>query len=810
MSVRTYFAIAARQAWTRRSQSALIVLYLGIGIGAGSTVFSLLSQIYLKPMPFPDSQNLSLVSMTFRGAECMGYCGRTPTREEVVEWQKASIPEFVSIGTISPSQVVAHTVSGTHVLEGAMISSHIQEMLGATVTLGRGFTARDFEADAPGTIVLSAKGWQKYFRRDEHVVGTTLQMGSRSYEVIGVMAPAFELGAPLFEFNDPIAEYWIPEQRASAGYSSVVTTLVRLREPAGVRRAEARLNAIVPAAFLSAQAGEKWQTKLVSLRAASAQRYRASFWNLFAAVGFLLMITCLNVAGLFLVRLNERASEFGTRVALGATRCSLAAQIISEVTFLSFAGCIVGIVFAWFGIKSLAFLPVNKLPFWTSPSLELDVAAVAAFLTVFCIVVIGSIPVAFYTPEKWLQAMRNRLSGDKERTRIRGIVVSVQIVLSVVMLATAGSFVNVLLSAERRDLGTVKKDVLFVQLQYPKDSAAHESNSLQNLITELLRVPGVRLAGTLANNPKLFGLARMTGKRVFVEGRSTAVTSSVAPTSSYDVSPGYFATMGIRVLAGRTFNDLDRVGATAVAILDSNTATAIFGTHSPIGARIRAEAKGTLSEWLTIVGTVQTTRAASLKPSTDIDPTLYRPIFQTGLDPTTVVLRVSSSPPKLRESIKQRIAAMNPNTAILNLLSMEESIGARLWEARLNSFVLSAFSIIALLLANTGLYAVLSFTVTSRRREFAIRIAMGATERSLVQIVVKAAFVLILPAVGLGLIIVLIGSRLLIGFVSESARLDLVTISVVSATFIASGLFASLLPARHASRTHPAVLLRDG
>jgi putative ABC transport system permease protein len=569
---------------------------------------------------------------------------------------------------------------------------------------------------------------------------------------------------------------------------------------------------------LRRQTPGQWRAGVQTLRDALAGRYRASFWYLLAAVVLVLLISCLNVAGLFLGRLVHRMPEFATRVALGATRVHLARQLLAEAAVIGVTGGAAGLAITWFGVSALRLLPARRLPFWNVVSLDWRVTAASAALTGGAIALVSVVPLIVFTPQRLFAVLRDRITASSRRSRLRSAFVSAQVALSLVLLAAAGAIGRVLLDAELRDIGMAKHSVLFVQLQprvMTDDDARVET---ARLVEQLRHVPGVVAVGAQGTQPRKRA-ARGAAERargtfseapaMTVESPAATLGDAVAPNSSTEVTAEYFSAMGVPIVRGRGFGSMDGPSDPPVAIIDEATARHMFPGTTPIGRRVKFGALGDDFPWMTIVGVSSSVRSDPLNTGGQYRPRLYRPATQFPAFPSSIIVRVSGRSYGPVAAIRRAIADVDPKMPIASIISIEDALASRLWEARFNAMVLGGFAMMALAVACLGVYAAVSYMVGTRRRELAVRIALGATRAEVIRIVMRSGATMLVPGLVGGLLGSFATIRIMRSLLYGADTVEPVVLGCVVSAIVGTALLSAFVPARRAADIEPATLLRS-
>jgi len=814
--------LAVRQLRRSRGVALFSAALLAVGIGGMLVAFSVINTLYFRPLPYPNANRLVRVETVLNDAGCGTSCARSPNGREVDAMARHAM-SIDALGTIRISAATFRSPNGAMLLEGAAVSRDLVSMLRLQPLLGRSFTATDYRSDAPAVVMLSNSGWHQDFNGDSSIVGRAIALDDVSYVVIGVLNAAAELGPPLFTFNARRAQYVIPD-RAPAIDASYNTVIARLRGDDALSTVHEELDKLISAVSNDGliAAGVDWRSNVVPVREAFIERYRASFWNLLSASSAVLLVTCLNVFGLYAARLHDRSQELATRVALGASRFRIAQQIAIETLVIAIAGGVGGTLVGFVGTSMMNLLPIDSLPFWTRLHMDIRGVALAAFLTGSIGVFLGAAALAVLAPRQLLTAWRIGVGGGRNSGRVRQTLVASQIALTVTLLTVAGLLGKVVLQAELRDIGTAKHGLMYVLLQTPNARSAEATIALNRRLAErLMTIPGVLAAGVqgtaLAQSPrdansrerKAVRTASADRPAIVVEGDESTPLQGGTGLSATNVSTQYFEAMGTPVLEGRAFTEIDHFGAPAVAVLDERTAGKIARNGKIVGKRIGIVSPEGDRTWMTVVGVVSDLVSNPLVQDARFVPRIYRPISQVPSSPSSAVIRVATAAYPTDNAVRAAVREADAEIATARILSVEESIGLRLSAARLNASLLVGCAIFATALCCLGIYAAVTFVVSARQREIAIRMALGATASEVVQqfMVVAARMV------GIGLLLGLVGAiastRFIKAMLYGADATSPGVLAVALGFMLASGLIAAWVPARRATRFEPAHLLRS-
>jgi putative ABC transport system permease protein len=778
--------------------AAIAVLTLGLGIGASVTAFSVVNAYLIRPLPFPDADRLVWVlPMPSREAFDQGI--RPPeeiqsldlapldgTFEEAAAWD---LDGFTLVGAGEPAYV-----------DGAWVSAGFFRALGVSAAHGRLFDQGETTSGAP-VAVISHVLWQRQFGGDPRVIGRTLTAFSTDrprerelFTIIGV------LPAPFWHFNR-FTDILVPLRGERA------ISIARLRRGISIDEAERRLNVVARAQFPGAD--PRWAMSLAGAREEHVHRVRPTLLVMLVAVGFVMLVACANVASLLVARAVERKRELAVRAALGAGRGRLVTQLVAESAILALLATAVGVALAYLALDLLGPVVAGQLPA-TVPggtsrlAIDSTVLVFSATLAVVTLASFGLLPAFLHgqvDPARALGESSRWSTAGRSRARTRSALVAAQLAVSLALLCGALMLVRTSRELERLELGfdprqVTKASVLLPLAQYAEP--AHRTAFVSAVLERLSAHPDIVAASVVNSHP-----FRDVGPRaVTADGASDTTLTAV----SYVIGPGYFETARVALLGGRTFDQRDDAAATPVAIVSASLAERAWPSGSAIGRRIRVGPPRSEGAWRTVVGVVRDTR----KNLTDVPaPDLYIPYAQDPRPYFFLLARSSGSEQSAAARLRDAVRAVDerqPLAEVATLTTVLEDAGA---SYRFLAVLLTGFSIFTVALATLGIYGVLSYLVTSRRQEIAVRIAFGARDGDLMRMVARQALPIIVAGLAAGAwMSVLLGRAIAsaIAGVRPSGVAGLLGAAVLLA---AAALLAVLIPARRAARVPPMLILRE-
>jgi predicted permease len=793
---------------------------LALGIGANTTIFTLVDAVFLNPLPVHQPSRLVAVFTTdekntggFLTHLQTSYLNYQDYRDKNEVFSGLAAHQFVPqlslvVEGSPPEQVVGQVVTGNYF-----------EVLGIRPGLGRFFLPdEDKTPGAHPVVVLSHGLWQRRFGGDPGVVGKTILLNSQGFTVVGVAPVEFRGTTPLFG-----PDLWLP----SMMWKQVVTGAFRdwiderrplvfditgrLKDKVDLRQAEANLKTV--GLQLERDYPEPNKGRNVTLVPLAQGAINPGFrgqmiavsWLLMGVVVVVLLIACSNVANLLLARANVRRKEIAIRLSMGASRRRVIRQLLTEAILLGLAGGALGLVFAIWGLDLLwAFRPPFVPDNIARPGISGTVLGFTFVISVLTGVLFGLVPA--------LQASRPNVSAELKnelqtvgrgfaRLRFGNLLVVGQIALSLVALICAGLFLRSLVNAQKIDPGFEMENLAV--LNFNLGTAGYDpvrGRAFQRQLTEQVeRLPGVGSASLATVLPLSGGgLARS----VFPEGKDTAEASGVlVPVNS--VGLGYFETLGVTLLRGRDFSEADREGSLLVAVVNETMAKRFWPDRDPLGARFRFYGDEAPRE---VVGVARDGKYFSL--GEDPQPFVYVPLLQNYDEAVTLQVRTMGDPAVVLASVQREIQALDRSLPVLNPRTISEVLSQSLWAPRMGAGLLGLFGGLALLLASVGIYGVMAYSVSQRTQEIGIRVAMGAARRDVLALVLKEGMRTVGIGVAFGVALSLVAARLLSSLLFGVGAADPATFSLTPLLLAGVALLATYLPARRAAAVDPISALR--
>jgi putative ABC transport system permease protein len=796
----------------------IAVLTLALGIGANTAIFSVVNAVLLRPLPYPEPDRLVFIYNSMRGP----YSKIGLIEAEFLRLRdRARSLELVSLYV--PITITLTGMGEAERLSAGMSSGDLFAALGARMALGRTFNLAEEPVGGNNAVILSHDFWRRRFTADPGVLGRALTLDERNFTIVGVLPQGFK--SPLELQADQAVELWLPP-----GYNlpnpcctHELSVIGRLREGRTIEQAQAEIKSIIagvmkeyPAAY--PKDGSK-QTLLKPLTMEIVGDLSQALWVLLAAVAFVLLIACGNVANLLLARNESRVSEIAIRTALGAGRARIIRQLLVESLLLAIIGGGLGLLLALWGLELLPALGAERIPRLYEIALDrwvLGFTLVTSLLTALFFGLAPAFQAVKFDLNAALKESGRAAALPKGRRRLRKALVVTEVALSLVLLAGAGLLIRSLWRLQQVETGFRAEHLLTMQLfppgfTYPDDPQV--AAFYENLLQRVRSLPGVTDAAAASGVP--IG-SRNAGTTMQIEGGPS--DDDMGRVAEFRVvSPGYFRTLGIRLVRGRLLDDSDQELAAPVAVINEAMARAYWPNGDALGRRFRLldrDPKDARTVFLTVVGIVADAKNVGLtqKVSQEAYVTMRQrtvAIAAMGFARRmTLAVRTSVEPMHLAAAIRQEVLALDRNVPIADVRTMEQILTRVTAQPRFNTILLGIFAAVALALAGVGIYGVLSYSVTQRTREIGIRIALGARRGDVVRLVVGQGMLLTLVGMAIGLAASFALTRLMEGLLYEVSATDPWTFALVASLLTGVALVACYIPARRAARVDPMVALR--
>jgi putative ABC transport system permease protein len=799
--------------------TAVVVGTLAVGLGMNTAVFSIVNAVMLRSLPYRQPDRLvslweevtktdELVNLYSSGRN-LGAAGShqriTVSPANLTDYRKGT-NAFEELAGVEATQMNLTGNGSPERLSGERVTANYFSALGVTPEIGRCFTAAEDRPGSDAVAMISHDFWQRRLGGDTAVLGRTVMLDARPYQVIGVMPRGFE-AATRFGQVAPV-EFFVPaaySRELLAGRANHDIGVVgRLRSGVSLGAAQERLDAVSTALGKEhADSNAGIRARIAPLRDDLVESVKDSLRALWGASALIVLITCVNVANLLLVRAVGRRHETSVRFALGAGRVRIVRQFLVESMVLAAAGCAAGILLGRILMRALVVAAPRSIPRLDTVSLDWTVFGAAAGIATVTGLAFGLAPAwqaSRTLPAESLRASE-RKSSSRSLARWRAVLMVVEVALSLVLTIGAGLFLKSFTLIMGMDLGLRTENVVTMSLDLPVlhyRTADRQFQFFQELERRVAALPGVQKVA-FANRLPLRG---GWGTGISIDG----VTETYMAPDAQAVSAGYFATLGIPLVRGRVLTPADRLGGPHVAVVNPAFAREFLNGGDPIGRRFRHDEE---SPWFEIVGIVNDVRRGG--KTKDIQPQIYLPASQTDGYPvrlSDLAVRATGDPRLLVHAIQQQVWTLDKDQPVNGVYTMEELISRSVAEQRFQMLLLTVFAAVAVALAVIGIFGVLSYGVNQRMNELGIRIALGAPPRRIMGLVLKQAGVLIAGGVVLGLAGALALTRLVANLLFHVQANDWATYAAAVGMLAAAGVAAAMIPARRGSRVDPIVALR--
>jgi len=811
--------------------AAVAVLSLALGIGANTSIFSVVNAALLRPLPVTQPDRLVFV---FNGSRTDPYS--TSSYPDYVDYRDKNevFSDFLTYSSITMS---ARADDQTDLISGSLVSGNFFDALGVRAALGRTFLPEeDVTPNTHPVAVISHGMWERRFGGDPKIIGEQLTLNGHAFTIVGVAPRGFN-GPEVLENND----IYVPTMMQAlvrpprGGFSGDMNPdllgrrgarwmrmIGRLKPGVAIEQAQAAMTTIadglaqaypednrdvIATLFPVNKVDPQAYTQLLSVAAL-----------LLAVVAIVLLIACANVANLLLARASARRKEIAIRLAMGASRSRLVRQLLTESLLLSLAGGVVGLLFALWTIDLLksATPPDGIFSFTLDYKLDGRVLAFTFLLSLATGVIFGLAPALQASRPDLVPALKDEASAAAQgrRLSLRSALVVAQVALSLVLLIGAGLFLRSLNNAQSIDPGFNAGKILDAQLNINllRYTRTQGREFYRQVIERIEALPGVESA-SLARVVPMSGSGRTSSLLIQGQQGPDRVSRREGTVSDVDnqysvntnvIGLKYFSTMGIPLLQGRDFTPQDTEGAQLAAIVNEAFTRRYFDGEEALGKRLSF--RGAQGPWVEIVGVARDIKYRTLGEVPR--PTVYVPLSQNHETGMALHVRTIGDPVSVAGAVRHEVQALDQNLPVTNLQSMSAVLGSSLFAARMGAVLLAIFGLLALLLAAVGLYGVMSYTVARRTREIGIRMALGAQTGNVLRLVLKEGMVLVAGGVAAGLIVAAAVTRLLASFLYGVSPLDTATFAAIPLVLALAALLATYLPARRAAKVDPMIALR--
>ena len=802
-----------RQLRKRPGFTAIAVITLALGIGANTAIFSVVNAVLLRPLPFKEPDRLVRVWHTPPAKSFPGMPTFAVSAANFIDWQRDN-HVFERMAILNYHGLTLTGVSQPQQVDACAVGAGFFETLGVAPMLGRVFSPEEDQPGHTNEVIVSYRFWQQHLGANRDIVGHNITMDGQNFLVTGVMPESFR-------FPD-FAQIWTPmgwtdQEKAVRGeHHSMV--IARLKSGVDVEQAQAEMNTISSRLEQLYPVDDKgWGAVVVPLHADMVNDVRPALLMLLGAVAFVLLIACANVANLALARAFGRQKEIAIRAALGASASRVLRQVLTESIVLALFGGFLGLIVAHFGERFILAFLANQLPDSVVAGLDLRVLVFTAFISVLTGVLAGVLPALRLAKSDVNQALKQGLGRTDTSSgshRTRSILVVAEVALSLVLLIGAGLMIrgfqqlrNVAPGFDSHGVLTMTAAISRARFPEPQGQVQFFEQVLQRVRT----LPGVESAGVIDDIPLDTGGSHQP---IAIEGQPVVAMAEQPEVDVRLISPGYMRAMRTPILRGRDFNSQDVAGRTATVLISQSMAQRFWPGEDPIGKRLTLTfSPEYVREVIGVVGDVKLDGLDQERPST----TLYVPLDQVSKSekfgwnsfPMTLVVRAKTAPAGMASAVTNAVQEVDHNIPVRDVFTMEDLVKKSLSQPRFNMLLLGIFAGLAVLLAATGIYSVLSYSVRQRVPEIGVRLALGARLADVLRLVVMEGMKPALLGVAIGIVAALAMGRVVASFIYQVKPSDPLTFVAVAALLGFIALLACVIPAYRASRVDPVIALRN-
>jgi putative ABC transport system permease protein len=795
----------ARMLLKKRGFTVVAVITLGLGIGANTMMFSVINAVLLRPLPFKDPERLVHLDENApkAGLETAGL-----SFPDFSDWRSRS-RSFEQMALYEEGSYTLAGGAATETAErvnGARVTASLFPLLGVEAAQGRHFLE---EEDRPGAAQVAIIGyglWRRRFGGDPGIIGRAVRIDGGSVTVVGVMPAGF--GFPIkAEIWKPMAAVFDEKDRGH----HFAYGIGRLRSGVTIEAARAEIGKTAAAvAREHPKTNDGFEGVVEPWREAVLEGAGDLLWLLLGAVGFVLLIACGNVANLLLTAGASREGEMAVRSALGASRSALMRQMLVESLLLASVGGALGLLIALWGADGMAAVIPENLPAWMEVSIDWRVLAFTLGATTATAVLCGVAPGWQASKTDLMSVMKDgaRGAGGMRKQRLRNLLAIGEVALAMTLLIGAGLMMKSFIRVRQINLGFNAEQVMTAKVSLPEtqySEPARRNNFHRRLLERLATLPGVESAALTSSLPLLE--EDIFGSGFYAEGKPKPQNTSEVPIALQSaVSPGYFRTMGMRLVKGRDFNESDVEGKEKVVIVDETIARRIFADEDPIGRRITFGGSNSGPQWLTVIGVVGAVRHYGLKREARMQA--YQPFQQASSANMTIVARATGDTASLTAAMRNEVAALDKDLPLYAPRPMTEVVAIAMWDDKYFGILFGVFASLALCLAAVGIYGVISFSVAQRTREIGLRVALGARTGDVMRMIIRQGLALAGLGAAVGLGGAALATRLMKSLLFNVSATDPATFTLLPLSLLAVALAACWIPARRAAKVDPMVALR--
>ena len=789
--------------------TSIAIITLALGIGANTAIFSVVNELLLRPLPYRDADRI----VTVWEVSPEGRHQNSTSRANFRAWQEQT-HSFNYMAAFSDQRLNLTGTGEPEELSVQFTTPDFFKILGVEPILGRTFLPEDNNAGQSPVAVLSYGLWQRRFGGQANLVGQPITVNDTAFTVIGVMPPSFQFHLKQRSGTGRPAELWtilsMPVGPGANERGRFLGTVARLKDGVSVEQAAAEMRTIhARLSDTEPQFNKNYSAEVLPLREQFFGNVRGPLWLMLGAVGFVLLIACANVANLLLSLATSREKEIALRSALGARRTRIVRQLLTESLLLALLGSVLGLGFAWLGIKALVAISPRDLVSLQTVGLNLTALAWTLGVSILTGIIFGLAPALHISRLNLNDSLKDGGKSESSQAsgsrRLRNALVVSEIALAVVLLASAGLLIRSFLRLQNVDRGFNTDNILTMVVRLPDRYREDPQviNFFHQTLERVRQLPTVRSAGMVNFLPLYGGMGSSTGFKIL--GQPEPPPGEEPTTDVRVVDGGYFGTMGIPLLRGRNFSEAEQTQPKRVILINEALVRKYFPNQDPLGQRLDVVMfdDPTPTEIIGIVGNVRYDTLIDEAP-----PAVYFSHSDLTYGFMTLVVRTDGDPTAIAPAIQREIRALDPNQPVSDVRTMNQVMSEWVARSRFNTLLLGLFAGLATLLSAVGIFGVMNYSVALRTRELGLRLAVGAQPRQVLLLVLRQGLLLTVVGVLLGLVAAFALTRLLSGLLFGVTAVDVTTFSSISVLLVIVSLLACYLPARRAMRIDPLSALR--
>ena len=791
--------------------ASIAVLTLALGIGANTAIFSVVNGVLLRSLPYAESDRLVFA------AESVGGRPMPVSYPNFLDWRTQQ-SVFQKLAAYSADDFKMAGLDQAERVTGELVSDDYFELLGMTAIRGRSFLPEENSKPGAGPVAVISHGfWQSRFGGDDKVLGRIVRLNEADFTIIGVAPEGFH------GFSG-IAEVWMPMMMYSELYPATARFNFLAARDIHWHRVLGRLNPGVSLATAQTemetigarlakdfpQANEGRGVTLIAARERVVAKLRTPLLVLLAAVAFVLLIACANVANLFLARAAARSREMAIRLALGASRWRVIRQLLTESLIVAALGGATGLLLALWGVELLVSVLPISLPRFAAVGIDARVLAFTSAISIITGVLMGVVPALQASKTELNQTLKegSRSAGGPRGNRVRSALVAAEIALALMLMIGAGLMLRSFQRMLTTDAGFKPDHLVTLRFDAPNKKYQDEQRTTlgQRMVERLEAVPGVESVGATFVDPFVWAGINLA---YTIEGKPPIDPAERDTVYYHNISPNYLHTMGIPLRAGRDFALGDDLRSPQVMIVSASFARRYWPDEDPLGKRVKFGPESSTKPWMTVVGVAGDMKFRTLRQDETAEPVIYTPLLQTRVVISiSLIVRTKVDSSSMLVTLRREVQAFDPDIPVYSVATIEDRLRDQTAETRSYALLLALFAMLAVLLAAMGIYGVMAYSVAQRTHEIGVRIALGAQPRDVQRLVVGHGMLIAMIGIAAGLIGAFSLTRVMSALLFNVSATDPMTFVVIALTLVAVALVACLIPARRATKVDPMVALR--